>query len=292
MEQWHADHRGRLPFRHRARLGHDVDQHQHRPDETHRALHHRPMFGIGTLRAAGRAGREQDRRIVLGSHLRQRRIRPAAFFEHDFQSFQGQFVMFEDQQFGTVGALGFNQPLGSLIVGEYIGTTDILDAVGQFVATPPAVQLGRNGARHGDRHVEDDPVGRIARSDADPVAFLHAIAFDQAASQGAGGGISFPKGQADIAINQEFLVGVLVAEIGEIIGDILRRILEYRHVDAIFVDRGELQQLTRLRQRLECFVDYHVQFRSRHYSSLPLFPLGIGEFPFIWTGNHTGKRLD
>ena len=292
MEQGHADHCGWLAFRHLAGFGHDMDQHEHRTHETHRTLNDRAVLGIGSLGLPGRPGGEQDRRIVLGQHLRQWRFRAATFFQHDLQALQRQLVMFEDQQFGAMVALAFHQPLGPLIVGKHEGTTDILDTVGQFVAAPPAIQLGRDAAGHGDRHVENDPVGGIARGNADPVALLHAIAFDQPAGESAGGGIALRKGQADIAIDQKFLVCMLVAEIGKIVRNILRRILEDWQIDAVFADRIEFQQLARLGQRFQRLVDYHIQFRGRHYSSLPLFPLGIGEFPFIWTGNHTGKRVD
>ena len=303
VEQRDADHRGRLAFGHGALLFHDVDEYQYGADKAHRALHHGPVFGIGALGPAGRTRGEQDRCIVLRCHLRQRGFRTAAFFDQRLQTLERRHIMLENRQLCAMIAVEALKPGSALRIGEHDRTTDILDAIGQFITLPPAVQLGAHAAGQGDRHVEDYPVGRVARRDPDPVALLDAPAFDKPAGKHPRRGIGFAKGKPDVAIDQELRILVHVAEIGEIIGHILRCILEDRHVDAEFRYLVQFQHLAGLRQLRQRLVNHCIQLRCRHFSRLPLppaclsygvliVPLGMREFPFIWTRNDTGKRVD
>ena len=70
------------------------------------------------------------------------------------------------------------QTRSALFIREDIATADHADAFGQFATLPPAIKQSCNAAGHNDGHVGNNPVGRIARGDPDPVALLKLVPLD------------------------------------------------------------------------------------------------------------------
>ena len=81
--------------------------------------------------------------------------------------------------------------------------------------------LSRRGdpARHQHAHIADDPCRRIARGNADPVAALNPVSFDQPARNGARGGEHLREAQPLLTRDQEDRIAVLGAEMREIIAE-------------------------------------------------------------------------
>ena len=135
------------------------------------------------------------------------------------------------------------EPLGALCVGEHQLALAQIDSVGQFLAGPPAVEQRGAAARHQDAHIGDDPVGRIARGNADPVALGDPVLGREAVRDMRGRAPHFAEGQPHLAIDDEQLVLLLVAEMREIMRHAGRRILERGHGDAAPGDFGQLEHL-------------------------------------------------
>ena len=149
----------------------------------------------------------------------------------------------------------FGQARSTLGIGKNDRTAHIFDTVGQFIALPPAIELRRDTASHGDCHIENYPVGRIARRNPDPVAFLNTMPRNQSTSQSTRCGINFPESQPYVAINQKFFVRMLGREKSKKVRNIAGCILEYWHIYAIFPDSIQFQKLPRLNHHGQCFID-------------------------------------
>ena len=110
----------------------------------------------------------------------------------------------------------------ALGVGEHITASDHSNAFGKLATLPPSIEQRRNSAGHDDGHVRDNPVGRVTSRDTDPVTFLNASPFNQPACELARSRVALGKGQATIAIDEEFLVGIRCTKICEIICEVAR----------------------------------------------------------------------
>ncbi len=136
------------------------------------------------------------------------------------------------------------EPAGAgLICDQQLARAEA-DSVGQLATLPPAVEQRGAAARHQHRHVGDDPVGRIARRDADEIALLHAMPRDEPACRHSRRGIGFGESQPQRAVDDELLVGVGGAEMPEILRQRGRCLDQQRHVhpEARDTERRGLEQ--------------------------------------------------
>ena len=90
--------------------------------------------------------------------------------------------MAEHDHARIAGIAAFGDAPGAAIIGEHERAADIGDPGAQLRALPPAVEQGGDAACHQHAHIGDDPVGRIARGNADAVALGDAVARDQRGS--------------------------------------------------------------------------------------------------------------
>ncbi len=155
----------------------------------------------------------------------------------------------------------------ALFVRQHIAAVDHPDPFGKFAALPPAIKQRCNTPRHQDRHIGNDPVCRIARSDSNPVADFKAVTLYQPACQCACGGMAIGKCQPLIAVNQKFLVSVHHAKCSEIVAQIGGRLVQIGQFLSIFFDIAERQRAIFGRQPsnscLNCLIE-----KGRHCESL------------------------
>ena len=166
--------------------------------------------------------------------------------------------MVEDDDLGRV--LHALESRSALRVGQHQLAFAQVDSVGEFLARPPAVEQGGAAARHQDAHVGDDPVDRIARRDAHAVALLDAVLRRKAVRHMARGVPDLAEGHAHIAIDEEGLVLLLVAEMGEEMREAGGCVLEGGHGDAAARRLGQFEHLARRGHGVGNAVDVLVEF--------------------------------
>ena len=122
------------------------------------------------LRLAGRARREEDRRIVLGRDFRQRTLASAPSSSASACSTGRSIGEADDVARAHRAAIRFARGGSARISLGSVSWTACSISSG----FPPAVQQGRDPARLQDSHVADDPRRAVAHRDADPVALCDA----------------------------------------------------------------------------------------------------------------------
>ena len=184
------------------------------------------MIGKGALGIARRSRRIEDGGKVVRPQLAEHAHGGVAIARDRGKA---RFVMVEHHDTGAV--LDPVEAGGTRCIGQDQRTFAQVDSVGELFARPPTVQQRGAAARHDRAHIGDRPLGRIARRDADPIAFLDAVPGRQTMRHFAGGGVNLAEGQTLIAVHQEQRLLVLIAEMGEIMRQAGRRVDEGGHVD-------------------------------------------------------------
>ena len=210
VEQRHVEQRRGLQPAHHAVLRSDRLHHQRGRQEIERGLHHLEMRGQRAARTPGGTGGEQDRRRILAAQRRPRAALRAR--EHRIQRGLQRLRIVErlDQPVQP------GESLHARRIGEDQPRRDFRHRGLQFLGLPPAVQQGRDAARHRDAHVEHDPRRRVAGRDADAVAGPHAISVDQRMRDARRGVMDLPVRQPLLPRDQEGQVAVLGTEMREI----------------------------------------------------------------------------
>ncbi len=205
------------------------------------------MIRIGPLGVAGRTRGIENGGEIVGADLPQHGHGGVARRPYGSEAFRRDAVLEHDDLRTVFDAF---EPLGALRIGQHQLAIAQADPVGHFLAGPPAVEQRRAAARHDHAHIGDDPIGRIARGDTHAVALFDPVLACQAMRHMAGGMPDFAEGQPHVAIDDEQLVLLLVAEMREEMRQAGRRVLERRHGDAAARRFGQFEHLSRCGNRL------------------------------------------
>jgi hypothetical protein len=151
--------------------GEDVQAHHRLRHIAQRAVHHAPVVGISALRLSGRAGGVEDGGEIVRAEFGQRCRGGVTFRPHGGQPIGRVYAMRDTDERGGMRAAF--QALRARVIDQHQRTFGKLDPLGQLLARPEPVEQRGAAARQQHAHIGDRPVGRVARRNADPVAFLH-----------------------------------------------------------------------------------------------------------------------
>ena len=127
-------------------------------------------------------------------------------------------------------------------VGEQEFEAAVVDAVRELLARPPRVHRHRHGADRRDAHEREQPLGIVARRDADAIALFDA-GVDQPMCDARRLPPRFVERVALVLINVEVFVGVHEARPIQL-AQVRRRVLEYAERHAVDRLRNDLVRLT------------------------------------------------
>ena len=209
-------------------------------DIVHDPRHHAEMVGIGALRLAGRSRGVENGRKIVGTQRAEHR-----HGDRCLETFRrlpyageplGRSVVVD--HYDLCAVFGPFEAGGAAGIGEHQLALRKTDAIGQFVTVPEPVEQRRAAACHRDTHIGDHPVGRIARRQTDAVALVH-TAGDERLCHRHRGLEGLAEGHADIPVDEEFLVLMLVAVMRHQVEHRRRRGLQGRQLDSVtFVSAG------------------------------------------------------
>ncbi len=166
------------------------------------------------------------------------------------------------------------KPRRALDVGDDQLRFGILDARGELTALPPAVEQRRAAARHQHAEVGDAPGIGVAHRDADAVAPLDAMPFDERRGDLARGGIDLFEAQSFVALDQKGRVAMLRTKKGDIVGQIRRRIGDDGQLAAKAFDGSDLDRPARTGDQI--IGGFQAQIERRwHRVSLLLVSLAL-----------------
>ena len=238
VEQRNGDQRAGLQGRRLTLAGKVGQRHQALHDIAHRAVDHRAMIAIGAFRAAGGARSVEQGGVIVRAELGQGRL--CGIAPDRCQPFSRIAVMLERNDLRAV--IGAFEPFGPLAIGQNHPAADHLERVGHFLAAGETVDQRGAAAGHGDPHIGDDPVGGIARGDADSVALDQLVLRQQPRRHVQGGIVGFAEGQPAAIIDKEFGVLMRSAIIREIVRQAGRGVLEGGHRHAVAGERHGLRR--------------------------------------------------
>ena len=269
VEQRHRDQRAGLLREVLAPAFHQQLGHRRLRDVAEHPVHHRTVIGPGALRLAGRTRGVEDRGEIVGLDLGEHGQRGIPIRPGGGKALGGCPVVRKQDDLGVV--IGALEPRRAAGIGQHQRTARQLDAVGELVTGPEPVEQGGAAARHDRAHIGDDPVRRIARGDAHAVALLHAMLAGEPRRDMAGRLPAFAEGQPHVAVDQERNGRMLLAEMGEVVRQRRRRVLEGGDLRAVAVERHRLEGHARLGQLGHDVFERIVQF-GRHPRLSPLVP--------------------
>ena len=152
---------------------------------------------------AGRAGGEQDRRIVLGRDFGQGRVVVRVLEQAGASAVSSGC----STAMLTIGAAAADsarcrlaRAASAMISAGSVSSQRML----QLVALPPAVEQGRDRARLDDRHVGDDPARAVAHGDADAVALGDPATRPRPCASSSDNPVEVGEGQPLVARDQRF----------------------------------------------------------------------------------------
>ena len=174
--------------------------------------------------------------------------------------------------------------LDSLLVGEEHLGAGVDESILDLGAGPPGIERHRNRTHRDDRTEGHDPFGVVTHVDRHAISGLHAIAIDEQRGHGINAGDDLGVGPALVLVDDEDVVGRLVAQAGEQVAQGGRDVAEHPLGATQRLDLDDLQRTARAGEERSCIFECH-RHGSTPSCSTNFRTVGANEGALLPNGN-------